>query len=372
MCGCQKSVSPYIRCRVHLTIINEVSMSQEQEQTLTAAIADLPRVRLGVHPTPLEYLPRLSEALGGPPIYVKRDDLTGLAFGGNKTRMLEFSLADAQANGAEVIVFGAAVQSNYCRQLAAGCAKLGIELHLVLRPEREIDKTDIQGNNLLQRLFGAKVTVLDSNDRPAQQVAIAKYADQLRAAGRRVYVPRQPETVDLDVIAYAESALEIVQQCRDAGIAPAYLYTTAYDTTQAGLVLGMKYLESGVTVRGFTPIGGDDEQRVQRMVEMSNQAAERLGLPLEVSAADFRSDAGYVGERYGIPTSEGLAALQLLARTEGILLDPVYTSKGMAALIGDIRSGKLAVDQPVVFLHTGGAPALFGYAEELAAEGLLT
>ena len=346
-------------------------MSQEHEQTIETAIAQLPRVHLGVMPTPLEHLPRLSAALGGPPIYIKRDDLTGLAFGGNKTRMLELSLADAQANNAEVIVFGAAVQSNYCRQLAAACAKLGLELHLILRPEREIDKSEIQGNNLLQRLFGAKVTVLESNDRPAQQEAIAAYAEKLRAMGRRVYVPRRPNTVDLDVIAYAESALEIVRQCRAAGIAPAYLYTTAYDTTQAGLVLGMKYLESGIHVRGFTPIGGAQAERIQRMVEMTNLAAERLGLPIEVSATGFDNNESFVGERYGIPTPEGLDALQLVARTEGILLDPVYTSKGMAALVADIRSGKLANDQPVVFLHTGGAPALFGYTEELAGGGLL-
>lgn len=346
-------------------------MSAQHEKRLERGIGQLPRVQLGVMPTPLEHLARFSKSLGGPPIYMKRDDLTGLAFGGNKTRMLEFSMADALANNAEVIVFGAAVQSNYCRQLAAACAKLGIELHLVLRAEREIDQQEVQGNQLLQRLFGAKVTVLDSNDRAAQQAAIAARAEELRAAGRRVYVPRRPDTVDLDVIAYVESALEIVRQCREQGIAPAYLYTTAYDTTQAGLVLGMNYMESGIHVRGITPLQGPQAERVQRMVEMANQAAERLGLPLEVSAADFDSDDSYVGERYGIPTPEGLEALQLMARTEGILLDPVYTSKGMAALVADIRSGKLAADQPVVFLHTGGAPALFGYAETLLAEDLL-
>jgi len=346
-------------------------MSIQHEERLASGIDQLPRVQLGMRSTPLEHLSRLSATLGGPPIYVKRDDLTGLAFGGNKTRMLEFSMADAQANHAEVIVFGAAVQSNYCRQLAAACAKLGIELHLLLRPERESDKHDIQGNQLLQRLFGAKVTVLESNDRPAQQAAIAAHVEKLRQAGRRVYRPRVPETVDLDAIAYVESALEIVRQCREQAIAPAYLYTTAYDTTQAGMVLGMKYLESGIHVRGFTPIGDAPAERIQRMMEISNQAAERLGLPIEVTADDFDNDDSFIGERYGIPSPAGLEALQLVARTEGILLDPVYTSKGMAALIADIRSGKLAKDQPVVFLHTGGAPALFGYAPELLAAGIL-
>lgn len=346
-------------------------MSQQLEKRLESGISQLPRVQLGVLPTPLEHLSRLSATLGGPPIYVKRDDLTGLAFGGNKTRMLEFSLADALANNAEVIVFGAAVQSNYCRQLAAACAKLGLELHLLLRPEREIDKTDVQGNHLLQRLFGAKISLLEGNDRATQSAAIAAYAEKLRATGQRVYIPRQPDTIDLDVIAYAESALEITRQCREQGITPAYLYMTAHDTTQAGMVLAMNYLESGIHVRGFTPVEEPQAQRIQSMVEMTNRAIERLGLPLEVSATDFENDSSFVGERYGIPTPEGLEALQLVAQTEGILLDPVYTSKGMAALVADIRSGKLAKDQPVLFLHTGGTPALFGYAAELQTGGLL-
>src|SRR5215212_8804543 len=158
-------------------------MSLEREEQLESAIARLNRIKLGYMPTPLEALPRLSAALGGPPIYIKRDDLTGLAFGGNKTRMLEFSLADALDKGTEVIVMGAATQSNYCRQLAAACAKLGIELRLLLRPERPIDKTEIQGNQLLQRIFGAHVTILEDNNRPKQQAAIAAEAERLRQAG---------------------------------------------------------------------------------------------------------------------------------------------------------------------------------------------
>jgi 1-aminocyclopropane-1-carboxylate deaminase/D-cysteine desulfhydrase-like pyridoxal-dependent ACC family enzyme len=346
-------------------------MSQTTEKALETAINALPRVKLGTLPTPLEFLPRLSEALGGPPIYIKRDDLTGLAFGGNKTRMLELSLADAQAIKADIIVFGAAVQSNYCRQLAAACAKLGKELHLLLRPERKIDKTEIQGNQLLQRLFGAKVILLEDIERSALEVSIDTYAEHLRKAGRKVYVPRRPETIELDAIAYAESALEIVRQCRDQGVAPAFLYTTAYDTTQAGLVLGLKYLESGIDVRGFTPLGGSHGERIQRMIEIGNKAASRLGLLIKLSEADFSNEDSFVGERYAIPSPEGLAALRLMARTEGILLDPVYTSKGMAALVADVRSGRLAKDQPVVFLHTGGAPALFGYADELMKDGAL-
>ncbi len=342
-------------------------MHHAKAQQLETAIARLSRIHLGTLPTPLEHLPRLSAALGGPPIYIKRDDLTSLAFGGNKTRMLELSLAEGVARGADTVVFGAAVQSNYCRQLAAACAKLGLELHLYLRPERPIDRQEIQGNHLLQRLFGAKVTILGDNDRGQQQEIIKAAAERLRAAGKKVYCPRQPDTIDLDVIAYAESALEIVRQCDELGIAPQALYVTAFDTTQAGTVLGIAYLESPMAVKGFTPLAMPATQ-LQKMVDIANQAAERLGLDIELSAQDFDNDDSFIGERYGIPTPAGLEALRLMARTEGILLDPVYTSKGFAALIEHIRTGKLNQEQPVVFLHTGGAPALFGYAQELLAE----
>lgn len=335
-----------------------------RETLLQQKIATLPRVQLGVRPTPLDSLPRLSKRLSGPAIYMKRDDLTGLAFGGNKTRMLEFSLADALARNADTIVTGAAVQSNYCRQMAAACAKYGLELHLVLRPEREIDLNQIQGNHLLQRLFGAQVTRLPDNDRERQQAAIQAKIAELQADGKQVYHPRQADTIDLDVIAYVESALEIVSQCRALGISPNYLYTAAADTTQAGLVLGLTYLQSDIQVRGFNPLKAQPTT-TSSMVQMANQAAERLTLDLQLTAQDFVSDDSFVGERYGIPTAAGIEAIHLVAQTEGILLDPVYTSKAMAGLIQHIRQQQLPVDNPVIFMHTGGAPALFGYADEV-------
>ncbi len=337
-----------------------------REANLQAAIAKLPRVRLAERPTPIEPLTRLSAALGDAQLYIKRDDLTGLAFGGNKTRMLEFSMADALEKGADTVVTGMAVQSNYCRQAAAACAKLGLELHLVLRPVREIDKTQVQGNTLLQQLFGAHIEVLESDDRALQQAAVTARAAELRAAGKQVYVPRQADTVDLDVIAYAEVALEIVRQCQAMGIAPNLLYSAAADTTQAGLVLGFRYLQSPIHVRGISPLEGGME-RTEEMAVTAMQAAQRLDLGLEFQPADFDNDVSHVGQRYGIPTAEGLAAIHTMAREEGILLDPVYTGKAMAALIADSRTGKLPTSEPVLFLHTGGAPALFGYADELLA-----
>ena len=232
-------------------------MTRDKETQLETALATLPRVQLAsIRPTPLEKLPRLSAQLGGPDIYIKRDDLTGLAFGGNKTRMLELALADAQRQGAEVIVTGAAVQSNYCRQMAAACAKLGLELHLVLRPVRDVDREEVQGNHLLMRLLGAHVTILDDADRGRQQERIGAKVAELRAAGRKVYRPRQDDAVDLDALAYAESALEVARQSRQLGIEPQYLYCAALDTTQAGVVLGLKYIGSPIHVRGFSPFEG--------------------------------------------------------------------------------------------------------------------
>jgi D-cysteine desulfhydrase family pyridoxal phosphate-dependent enzyme len=342
-------------------------MNLEKERKLEQALAGLPRTPLAVKPTPLEALPRLSQKLGGPPIYIKRDDLTGLAFGGNKTRMLEFSLADAMAKGADTIVTGAAVQSNYCRQMAAACAKLGLELHLLLRPVRPIDREEVQGNHFLQRLLGAQVTILEDRDRAKQQAMIAAKAKELEAAGKKVYIPRQADTVDLDAIAYAEVALEVARQCRELDIQPEYLYVCALDTTQAGLVFGLAYLESPIRVRGFSPTDGVPD-RADRIARMVNQSAARLDLDLELQAEDIENDDSFIGERYGIPTQAGIEALRTVATTEGILLDPVYTSKAMSALFAHIHEGRLAADTPVVFLHTGGAPALFGYTRDVLAE----
>lgn len=343
-------------------------MTQQKERELEQAIAALPRVKLGWTPTPLEPMPRLSEALAGPDLYIKRDDLTGLAFGGNKTRMLEFSLAHALEQGADTVVTGAAVQSNYCRQMAAACAKLGLELHLILRPEREIDRHEVQGNHFIQRLCGAQVTILEDNNRPRQQEIIGAKVEELQRAGRTVFWPRRQDTVDLDAISYAESALEVVRQCRELGIEPGHLYVAAVDTTQVGLVLGFKFLGSPIRVRGLNPFHPQEDPRPY-MAQLANQAAERLDLDVDFVPEDFESDDSFVGERYGIPTEAGVEALGLLAQTEGILIDPVYTSKAMSALVAHARQGLLPRETPVIFMHTGGAPALFGYVREILELG---
>lgn len=343
-------------------------MNQQREIELEAALARVPRVSLAsVQETPLEAAPRLSEHLGGPLIYIKRDDLTGMAGGGNKTRMLEFALADALQAGADTIVCGSAVQSNYCRQMAAACARLGLELHLLLRPERDIDLQEIQGNHLLMRLFGAHVTVLTESDVDAQAQAIEARANELRAAGRKVYQPRQDDTVDLDALAYTQMALQLVRQCRVVGIDPRHLYVAALDTTQAGIVLGLSWLQQQIQVKAISPYPGISD-RHQILAQIANQGARRLELDIEFSAADFDNDDSHVGERYGVATPAGMEAVRTMARTEGILLDPVYTGKALGALFAHIRSGQMPADEPIIFVHTGGHPALFAYSADVLDE----
>ena len=341
-------------------------MNATKANALTAAIAKLPRVQLAsVRPTPLEPLLRLTAHIDSPALYIKRDDLTGLAFGGNKTRMFEFALADALAKGTDTIVSGAAVQSNYCRQLAAACAKLDLELHLILRPVRAIDQTQSQGNNLLQHLLGAQITVLAEGDQRGQQDALQAKVEELSVQGKNAYWPRREDTIDLDALAYAEVGVEIALQCQEQGINPSYLYLSALDTTQAGVALGLAYIESPIQVRGFCPVA-KVENRHADMATIANQAARRLGLDFAMSIADFDNDDSFVGEGYGIPTPAGLDALRTLARKEGILLDPVYTSKALAGLFTHARDGRL--DGEAIFLHTGGNPALFAYAQEVLAD----
>ena len=338
------------------------TVTENKAKVLESAISRLPRISLASRPTPLEAMQRLSQELEGPPLYIKRDDLTGLAMGGNKTRMLEFNMAEALGKGAEVVVFSAAVQSNYARQMAAACAKLGLELRLLLRPEKEGDR---EGDHLLHRLFGAKVTILEDNDITKKPALIAAEVARVEAEGRRSYVPRGDHAIDLDAIAYAEVALEIVKQTPNLGIGT--LYMTGLSTTQAGLVLGLRFLESPIRVQGICPFS-NMPQRFAEMAQIANQAARRLDLDIEMRESDYENDDSFVGERYGIPTAAGIKAIRMVARCEGIFLDPVYTGKGMSGLFAHIREGRLSNDSPVLFLHTGGEPALFAYAEDLVRD----
>jgi len=332
---------------------------------IEAAVAKLPRVPLAKLPTPLDELRRLGPQLGVR-LFLKREDLTGLALGGNKTRMFEFLLGDAVAKGADVVVGGAAAQSNYCRQLAAACAALGLELHLILREVRGPVDREPQGNLLLDLLFGAKVTILAVP--PAEQrTRMEARVEELRRAGRRPYFPQGEKY--LGALSYIACAAELYGQADAAGIRPDWLLTAAAGETQAGLLVGTKLLGRPTRVVGINPGVNwwDVPTEVKRFGE---GAADRLGLPCTVETAEVVNYSEYWGEGYGIPSPAGLQALALMAQSEGILLDPVYTSKALVGLQDLIERGVVQRGQTVVLVHTGGIPALFAYTEALGKAGL--
>ena len=339
---------------------------------LEGALHRLPRVPLANLPTPLQPCPRLSSALGGPPIWFKRDDLTGLALSGNKSRMFEYLFGAAKAEGIDAFVAGAGVQSNYCRQLAAACARLGIECHLVLRRVRGHEDDKIQGGLLLDLLCGAGVEIIDGGWDELRG-AIAMKARDLRAAGKRVWVAGVGDETNmaLHTCGYVQAALEMARQSEQMGVALNEVWLCSTDMTQAGLALGFKHLRIPARVVGVPALPkpiAPGRTFPDIIAQTANECAELLGLSTRLSPAEVVSLDGYAGSEYGAVTSSALEALQLLARCEAILLDPVYTAKAFSALIDHIRQGRIHRDSPVVFVHTGGFPAVFAYADALVPD----
>jgi D-cysteine desulfhydrase family pyridoxal phosphate-dependent enzyme len=334
-------------------------------EDLRRRVARLPRLELAHLPTPLEEVPRFAERLGGGQrLFLKRDDCTGLLFGGNKTRHNEFLLADALRKGADVVVWGAGIQSNNCRQTAAACARLGLECHLFL--SRATHNEDVQGNLLLDHLVGARVHIIDAPLGPELEDVLLTEAAKLRAAGRKPYVWDRREGRPLAAVSYVLCLAEIVEQLRARGTDPAALYVAAAGPTGAGVALGKAVLGLPCRVRLVCPIRWPWDV-AEDMAAIANRTAELLELPHRLTAADIDATEDYIGPGYGVVTPEGWEALELLATTEGILLDPVYTAKAMAALIDDVRRQRTPPGGPVVFIHTGGLPAVFAYRDELLA-----
>lgn len=335
------------------------------------SIGTQPRFRLATLPTPLHELPRLRAALGGPErcprILIKRDDLTGLALGGNKARKLEFLVADAQRQGATALITAGAVQSNHARMTAAAARLAGMRCALVLTTA--VDDPPVQGNLLLDRLLDAEVHLLSTSpgSLPAGDVStmMEQVAAGLREQGERPYLIPIGGSNPVGALGYVSATLELVQQLYEAGESPARLYYASGSRgTQAGLVLGAKLYGAPYEVYGVAVSPGGPE-RTTRAVEIANAAADLLQTSTRVSEDDLLTDDGYVGEGYGIPTAGGLEAIRLLAREEAIFLDPSYTGKAMSALIDHVRRGLLDPAETVIFLHTGGAPALFAHGERL-------
>lgn len=325
----------------------------------------LPRVSLAHLPTPLEAAPRLTAALGGPNIWLKRDDCTGLATGGNKTRKLEYLLAEARARDATTIITFGALQSNHARQTAAACARLGLNCELILsrRVSYAAPTYEVGGNVLLDELCGAHLHVVAPDDVAA---TLTRLRQEIERRGERAYVIPAGGSNVTGALGYVRCASEIIEQARVAGFTPAAIvHATSSGGTQAGLIAGLIRLHCDVPVIGINTYELDQLAQHNHIRDLTNAVLERLGLP-HVDAARVQIEHAYLGEDYGIPTRAMADAVRLAATTEGVLLDPVYSGKGMAGLIGMIGQQRFHTDESVVFVHTGGTPVLGVYRSAFA------
>jgi 1-aminocyclopropane-1-carboxylate deaminase/D-cysteine desulfhydrase-like pyridoxal-dependent ACC family enzyme len=332
---------------------------------LREAIDRLPRFPLGHFPTPLEPAARFSQTLGGPQVYIKRDDCTGLAFGGNKTRHNEFLIGDALAQGADIVVWGAGIQSNNCRQTAAACAKAGLDVHLVLGRGGPAQGPDpVQGNLLLDHLVGAHIDIVEEKIGVDLDDRIASEAARHAARGRKVYSWNRSHVTPLAAVSYALCVAEIVEQSQAEGWVPDAIYVSSAGSTGAGAVLGQVALGLETAIRSVAPMKWLWDTQAE-MAQMATTAGKLIGLDLEIRPDQVDITFDYLGPGYGEMSCGGCEALALLARTEGILLDPIYSGKALAGLIDDIRQGRRRAGEKIVFIHTGGTPALFASNDEL-------
>lgn len=327
-------------------------------------LARFPRIRLAHLPTPLEPLPNLTRALGGPELWIKRDDCTGMSSGGNKTRKLEFLLAEARAAGADLILTQGATQSNHARQTAACAARLGFACHLLL--EDRTHKTDREytesGNVFLDRLHGATLEHFPAT--ADMNAELAKVAARLAAEGRRPYTIPGGGSNPTGALGYVNAAIELVGQANDLGLRIDHVvHATGSAGTQAGLVAGLCGIRSGVPLLGIG-VRAPRERQEESVFRLATATAAVCGAEGAVRREDVVANCDYVGPGYGFSTPGSIEAIQMLARLEGILLDPVYSGKAMAGLIDLIRQGRFRRGQNIVFVHTGGSVGLFGYVRD--------
>lgn len=330
-------------------------------------IARFPRLFLAHLPTPLERMDRLSQALGGPEIWIKRDDCTGLSTGGNKTRKLEFLMAEAVAQNSDMVITQGATQSNHARQTAAFAARIGVDCHILLEDRTGSNDPNYNGNGnvLLDHLHGATTEKHPGGADMAAEMEAA--ADRMRAAGRKVYVIPGGGSNPTGALGYVNCAFELLGQANDRGLVIDRIVTaTGSAGTQAGLIVGLKAMSTDIPLLGIGVRAPKDRQEAN-VFALAERTAEKLDCPGVVSAKDVVADCGYVAAGYGKPGSDTLEAISMFARLEGILLDPVYSGKAAAGLIDYCRKGRFRKGERVVFLHTGGSAALFGYDSAISA-----
>jgi len=335
-------------------------------------LARFPRHFLAHLPTPLERLDRLSAELGGPEIWIKRDDCTGLSTGGNKTRKLEFLMAEAEAQGADMVMTQGATQSNHARQTAAFAAKLGMDCHILLEDRTGSNNANYNhnGNVLLDHLHGAT-----TEKRPGggdMNAEMEKAADTFRAEGRKVYTIPGGGSNPTGALGYVNCAFEMLTQVNDRALKVDHIvHATGSAGTQAGLITGLKAMNAQIPLLGIG-VRAPKAKQEENVYNLACATAEKLGCPGVVAREDVIANTDYVGEGYGIPTESGLEAIRMFAELEAILLDPVYSAKGAAGFIDLIRKGHFRKGERVVFLHTGGAVALFGYDDAFDFSGRWT
>ena len=327
-------------------------------------LAKFPRLFMAHLPTRLEKLSRLSQALNAPTIWLKRDDCTGMSTGGNKTRKLEFLMAEAVEQKAGCVITQGATQSNHARQTAAFSAKLGMACHILLEDRTGSNKDAYKnnGNVLLDHLHGATTKTFAGGTDMIQ--AMEDLAETLRAKGQNVYVIPGGGSNPTGALGYVNCAYELVGQANDMGLKIDHIVTaTGSAGTQAGLIVGLKAIHAQIPLLGIGVRAPKDKQE-ENVFKLAQATAQKLGCPDVVSRADVVANCDYVGKGYGIPGEDTLEAIRLFATLEGILLDPVYSGKGAAGLIDLCRKGHFKQSDNVVFLHTGGSAGLFGYIDD--------
>jgi L-cysteate sulfo-lyase len=328
-------------------------------------LSQFPRVSLAHLPTPLEFLPRLTEHLGGPDIYVKRDDCTGLATGGNKTRKLEFSMGEALREGADTIITVGAVQSNHVRQTAAATCKLGLSCEVLLehRVEHPSETYTSSGNIFLDRIFGANLREYPGGT--DFDTAMAEVADEIRANGGIPYTVPGGASNTVGALGYVDCGIELLNQFSEQDLDVDHIVSaTGSAGTHAGLIVGLRGSGSDLPILGIGVNAPQDVQE-ERVYKLATETADLVGAPDCVVREDIIADCNYIGPGYGQPTDSMNEAVLMLARLEGLLFDPVYSGKALAGMIDYVRQGRFTKGQKIVFLHTGGSAGLFAYADSL-------
>lgn len=332
-------------------------------------LAQFPRRRYTSYKTPIEFLANLTKALGGPNIYIKRDDLLGLTLGGNKTRKLEFLMAEALAQGADTILTCGAIQSNHCRLTLSAAVKEGLKCQLILE-ERVPNSYDpnASGNNYLYKLLGVEdcKVVPGGSDMLGE---LDKLAEELRAKGRKPYIIPGGGSNPLGALGYVACAEEILGQAFDMGVSFDHIVTSSGSAgTHSGLITGLKGNNAHIPLTGIS-VSRKKEPQSELVFKLATQICEKLQIENLVEKEDIVVFDDYVGEGYSRPTQGMVDAVQLLARTEGILVDPVYSGKALDGMLDLIKKGYFKDRENILFVHTGGSPALFVY-EDVTLHGI--